>query len=121
MKLRVNDENKDAESRIPPAAPDGSEIGVNYADLYIKAFNVELADGRAVSCKRRGLKVTLTVGDLKGEALMRKREHGPDVKVILRQALCEAAQSFGAAFSVEEGVMYLDLPNEDRGQSSGTS
>lgn len=108
MKLRVCEENRKAEELIPPAQPDGSKIGVNYADAYIKGLNVTLEDGTRVSCKRRGLKVTLAIGDRKGEALMRRLEHGPDVRNILRAALEEAAQAAGVRFLVEESKIYLE-------------
>ncbi len=108
MKLRITEENTAAEDLIPPAALDGSGIGVNHADAYIKAMNVELEDGRKVTCKRKGLKILLTVGDRKGEALMRRIEHGPDVKNILRQALEAAAAEAGTTFSVEDGVIFLE-------------
>ena len=108
MKLRIAEENTEAENLIPPAALDGSRIGVNHADAYIKAMNVDLEDGRKVTCKRKGLKVLLTVGDRKGEALMRRIEHGPDVKNILRRALEAAAAEAGTTFSVEDGVIFLE-------------
>lgn len=107
-KLKIAPENQAAEALIPPAKPDSSGIGVNYADEYLKAMNVTLENGVALKAKRKGLKVTLTLGDKSGEALMRKREHGPDVKVVLRKALAEAAQTIGATFLVEGGVMYLE-------------
>ncbi len=109
MKTRIADENKDAEKLIPPAQPDGSGIGVNYAEAYIKAMNVELVGGRKISCKRRGLKITLAIGDAKGEGLMRRLDHGPDVKNILRKALEAAAKEAGSRFSVEDGVIYLEI------------
>ena len=103
MKIRVTDENLEAEKLIPPAAPDGSGIGVNYVDAYIKPMNVETEDGHKITCKRKGLKVILSIDDKTGEAIMRRIEHGPDVKNILRQALLTAASEAGARFSVEEG------------------
>ena len=110
MKVRVADENKDAEQFIPPAQPDGSRIGINYADAYLKVLKTTLEHGRKVVCKRRGLKITLTIGDKKGEGLMRRLDHGPDVKVILQNALQDAAKNAGAEFSVEDGALYLDTP-----------
>ena len=108
MKIRIADENKDAANLIPPAQPDGSGIGVNYTEAYIKVMNVDLEDGRKVTCKRKGLKVLLTVGDQKGEALMRRIEHGPDAKNILRQALEEAATEAGTNLTVDNGVIFLE-------------
>ena len=109
MKLRIAQENTAAEALIPPSEPDGSGIGVNYTDAYIKPLNVEIADGRKITCKRRGLKIILTIGNVKGEALMRRLDDGPDVKNILRKALEAAARQADAAFSVEEGVVYLEV------------
>jgi hypothetical protein len=109
MKVRIAQENRDAEALIPPAEPDGSKIGVNYADAYLKALNVELLGGPRVTAKRKGLKVLLQIGERKGEGLMRRLEHGPDVKAILRRALEEASAAAGARFSVEDGDIYLEL------------
>lgn len=106
MRLKINNENTEAESLIPPSKPDNSGIGVNYADAYLKSLNMELEDGRKIVCKRKGLRVTVSIGDAKGDALMRKREKGPDVKRILRCALEEAFGAAGFGFSVEDGVMY---------------
>lgn len=109
MKVRIAPVNTEAEKLIPPAQPDGSRIGANHADAYVKAMNVTLEDGTKVSCKRRGLNITLAIGDRKGEALMRRIEHGPDVKVILQKALESAAEAAGAKFSVEDGEICLDI------------
>ena len=38
---------------------------------------------------------------------MRRLEHGPDVKRVLREALDEAAKDAGVAFEVESGAMFL--------------
>lgn len=109
MKTLIAQENKDAEALIPPAATDGSKIGVNYADAYLKALNVELSGGTRVLVKRKGLKILLQIAEKHGEGLMRRREHGPDVKVILRKALEEAACAAGSSLSVEAGGIYLEL------------
>ena len=109
MKVRIADENREAEALIPPAQRDGSRIGVNYADAYLKALNGDLDGGMKVSAKRKGLKVTLQIGERKGEALMRRLEHGPDVKNILRKAIDEAAEAAGSRFTVEDGVIYLEV------------
>jgi hypothetical protein len=72
-------------------------------------MNAKLPDGTAVKCKRRGLKVTLTLGTKKGEGLMRRLELGPDPVVMLEAALKEAAKGAGVALSIEEGAIYLDV------------
>lgn len=109
MKIRIASENKDAESLLPPLQPDGSKIGVNYADAFIKGLNVQLEDGRKLACKRKGLKIVLSLDDRQGEAILRRLENGPDAKNILRKALEAAAEAAGTRFSVEGGVMYLEL------------
>lgn len=109
MKLKIIEVNREAEALIPPSQPDGSDIGVNFADAYIKPMNVTLEDGRAVTCKRKGLKIMLSIGEQQGEALMRRIEHGPDVKNILRHALEGAARGAGAAFVEQDGMLYFEF------------
>ena len=109
MKLRIADENVAAEELIPPRRPDGSGVGVNYADAYIKPLNCELADGRRVVCKRKGLKITLQIGEAAGEGLLRRIENGPDVKSMLRHALEEAARGAGARFFTGDGGVWLEV------------
>ena len=107
-RYRIGPVNRAAERLIPPAEPDGSEIGVNYADAYLEALDATLPDGRAVSCERYGLQITLQVGEAKGEALLRRLEHGPDVRNILHEAMQAAAQEAGVGLAVEDGVIYVD-------------
>ena len=109
MKIRIADENPAAEDLIPSKQPDGSGIGVNYADAYLKVIDVELEPGKKVTCKRKGLMLTLAIGEESGEALMRYIEDGPDVKNILRRALENAAGDAGAKFLVEDGTIYLEI------------
>ena len=59
--------------------PDGSGVGVNYVDVIAKASKLTLPDGRKLLLKRKGLKLTLAIGDKQGEALLRRLDHGPDV------------------------------------------
>lgn len=107
MRIELGPENQDAEKLLPDVKDDGSGIGINYADAYIKPFKRILDDGRKVSCKRRGLEITLKIGDKAGTGLMRRLEHGPDVKVILREALLAAADGASADFVVVDGEMCL--------------
>jgi hypothetical protein len=110
MKWRLAEENSGADDHLPEVKPDGSGVGINYADAYLKLIaKVLLEDGTRVTCSRRGIKLTMKIGDKAGEALLRRLEHGPDVRVILRKALCEAAANAGATFSVTDGVMYLEF------------
>jgi hypothetical protein len=86
-----------AETLLPDQKPDGSGVGINYADAMLKPVKLTLDDGRKVAFKRRGLKITLTVGDRSGAGLLRRLEHGPDVKAMFRTALAEAARNAGVA------------------------
>ena len=56
--------NAGAIDKLPAKTDDKSGVGVHYVDAYIKPMNVKREDGIAVKCKRRGLKIVLTV---KGE------------------------------------------------------
>jgi hypothetical protein len=98
-----------ADGYLPAARPDGSGVGVNYADQVLKSFKHALPDGRKLSAKRRGLKITVVIGDRTGEAIMRRLEHGPDVKAIFRQALAAAAHEAGATLAFAPGGVHLDL------------
>jgi pyruvate/2-oxoglutarate/acetoin dehydrogenase E1 component len=71
-------------------------------------MNGKLEDGTPVKCKRRGLKIVLSVGAKKGEGLMRRLTVSPDPVVMLDAALHEAAKSAGVELTVEDGVVYLN-------------
>jgi len=108
MKTKLCDLNPAAADKLPPKTDDKSGIGVHYIDAYLKPFNGELPDGTAVKAKRRGLKITLTVGTKKGEGLMRRLDVSPDPIVMLAAALKEAAQAAGVALSIEDGAVFVD-------------
>jgi len=98
-----------ADGYLPGARADDSGVGVNYADQVLKFFKLTLPDGRKLSARRRGLKITIAIGDAKGEGLLRRIEHGPDVKAIFRVALVEAARNAGATLTAGPGSFYLEL------------
>jgi hypothetical protein len=100
--IKLCDITATAVQKLPPTAPDKSGIGVHYVDAFLKPMNTTLADGMRVACKRRGLKITLTVGTKKGEGLMRRLEVSPDPKVMLQAALQEAAKAAGVGLQVTE-------------------
>jgi hypothetical protein len=79
-------------------------------DAYIKAMNTKLEDGTVVRCKRKGLKITLTVGAKKGDGLMRRLELGPDPIVMLDAALQEAAKAAGVELTAENGALFVEVP-----------
>ena len=107
MKNKLCDINAAAEDKLPGKMDDKSGIGVHYIDAYLKPFNAKLEDGTAVKAKRRGLKITLTVGTKKGEGLMRRLDVSPDPKVMLQSALQEAAKNAGIELSVENGAVFI--------------
>src|SRR4051794_16178900 len=107
MKTKLCDINSAAVEKLPPKMEDKSGIGVHYIDAYLKPFNTKLADGTMVKAKRRGLKITLTVGTKKGDGLMRRLALGPDPKVMLQAALQEAAKAASVELSIEDGAVYL--------------
>ena len=107
MKQRLCDVNTAAVGKLPQHTDDKSGIGVHYVDAYIKPMNVKLEDGTAVKCKRRGLKIVLTVGTKKGEGLMRRLDVGPDPVAMLESALQQAAHAAGVEISVEDGAMFI--------------
>lgn len=109
MKVELGRIPDDADRWLPENEPDASGLGINYADAVLKLFKKTLEDGRKISCRRRGLKLTLRVGESSGEALLRRIDHGPDVRDILHQALVEAAAGAGVVYTVEDGVVQLEL------------
>jgi hypothetical protein len=107
MKTKLCDLNPAASARLPALTEDKSGIGVHYVDAYIKPMNAKLPDGTAVKCKRRGLKITLTVGAKKGEGLMRRLDVSRDPMAMLDAALQEAAHAAGVELSVEDGAVFV--------------
>ena len=61
MKTKLCDVNPAAKDKLPHLTDDKSGVGAHYVDAYLKPMNVKLNDGTAVRCKRRGLKITLTI------------------------------------------------------------
>jgi hypothetical protein len=110
MKMKLCEVNSAATEKLPANFSDKSGIGVHYIDAYIKPMNAALEDGTKVKCKRRGLKITLTVGTKKGDGLMRRLDVSTDPVVMLQRALQEAAKATGVELTVAEGAIYLDVP-----------
>jgi hypothetical protein len=108
MKTKICDVNPAAREKLPAQTLDKSGIGVHYVDAYLKPMNVKLEDGTTIRCKRRGLKITLTVGDRKGEGLMRRLDVSPDPVVMLDAALQEAARAADVGLSVEDGAIFVE-------------
>jgi len=109
VKAKLCDLNPAAKDKLPAQTDDKSGIGVHYVDAYIKPMNAKLEDGTAVRCKRRGLKITLTVGGKKGDGLMRRLDVSTDPVVMLDAALKEAATAAGVELTVEDGTVFVAL------------
>jgi hypothetical protein len=107
MKVKICDVNATAIDKLPARTDDKSGIGAHYVDAYLKPMNTKLEDGTPVKCKRRGLRITLTAGTVKGEGLMRRLSIGPDPVTMLDAALQEAARAAGVQLTVEDGAIYL--------------
>lgn len=107
MTIKLCDVNPAAIEKLPAKTDDKSGIGVHYVDAYIKPMNTTLEDGTIVKCKRRGLKITLTAGEKKGDGLMRRLQVSSDPIVMLNAALQEAATNAGVTLAVVDGALYL--------------
>ena len=107
MKVKLCDVNAAAVEKLPGSMADKSGIGVHYVDAYIKPMNVKLEDGTRVKCKRRGLKIMLSVGEKKGDGLMRRIEVSRDPVEMLAAALQEAAKSAGIELVIADGAIFI--------------
>ena len=105
--MKLCDVNRAAADKLPRHTDDKSGIGVHYVDAYLKPLNTTLPDGTAVKCKRKGLKIVLSVGTRKGEGLMRRLDVSPDPIVMLDAALQEAAKGAGVELSIEDGAVFI--------------
>jgi len=104
---KLCDINPAAKEKLPPAFTDKSGIGVHYTDAIIKPMNTKLPDGTRVACKRRGLKINLTVGTKKGEGLMRRLDVSKDPVVMLKAALAEAAKAAGVEMQITDTEILI--------------
>ena len=109
MRATITFDQAKAEATLQGDMPDGSGVGVNYVDVIAKASKLTLPDGRKLLLKRKGLKLTLAIGDKQGEALLRRLDHGPDVHAIVRKGIEAVALAAGARASFEPGALHLDI------------
>ena len=98
-----------AAEKLPPKFADKSGIGVHYVDAFIKPMNVALPDGTTrVSCKRKGLKVSLKVGlTKKGDGIMRRLTVSRDPVVMLDACLQEAAAAAGVQLQITDTEILI--------------
>ena len=87
--------------------PDKSGIGVHYVDAFVAPLNAALPDGTRVSCKRKGLRITLRVGAKKGDGLMRRLAVSADPVVMLAAALQEAARAAGVQLEITDREILI--------------
>lgn len=106
--IKLCDINLAAREKLPPAFAEKSGIGSHYTDAFLKPMNTRLPDGTRVSCKRKGLKISLAVGTKKGEGLMRRLDVSKDPVVMLQAALQEAARAAGVSLKLTESEIYLE-------------
>jgi len=104
---KLCDINAAAKEKLPPAFNDKSGIGVHYTDAFVKPMNTKLPDGTRVACKRKGLKITLTVGTKKGDGLMRRLDVSKDPVAMLSAALQEAAKAAGVELKITDSEMFV--------------
>ena len=100
--IKLCDLNPAAKEKLPPTFAEKSGIGSHYVDAFVKPMNTKLPDGTRVGCKRKGLKITLTVGTKKGEGLMRRLTVSKDPAVMLQAALQEAAKAAGVELRISD-------------------
>lgn len=108
--IKLCDLNPAAKEKLPPAFRDKSNIGVHYVDAFIAPMNATLTDAAAtrVSCKRKGLRVTLRVGAKKGDGLMRRLQVSADPVVMLDAALQEAAKAAGVQLQLTATEILIE-------------
>lgn len=92
--------NQAAAEKLPHVSRDKSGVGVHYVDAFIAPMNAALPDGVRVSCKRKGLRLTLRVGAKKGDGLLRRLAVSADPTVMLPAALQEAARAAGVGLEI---------------------
>jgi len=105
--IKLCDINQAAKEKLPSVFRDKSGIGVHYVDAFITPMNATLPDGTRVSCKRKGLRVTLRVGAKKGDGLMRRLTVSRDPVAMLNAALEEAAKAAGVQLQLTETEMLI--------------
>jgi len=108
---KLCDLNAAAKEKLPPAFAEKSGIGSHYVDAFLKPMNSKLPDGTRVGCKRKGLKITLTVGTKKGEGLMRRLDVSKDPIVMLNAALQEAAKNAGVEIKITDTEILIAVGN----------
>ncbi|HEY3756833.1 MAG TPA: hypothetical protein VGL42_11845 [Opitutaceae bacterium] len=106
--IKLCDINAAARDKLLPEVRDKSGVGAHYVDAFLAPMNTTLPDKTRVSCKRRGLKVSLRVGTKKGDGLMRRLQVSPDPAVMLPAALQEAAAAAGVQLEISATEILIN-------------
>ena len=104
---KLCDINPAAKDKLPSVFRDKSGIGVHYVDAFIAPMNATVPENVRVSCKRKGLRITLRVGAKKGDGLMRRLDVSSDPVVMLKAALQEAAKAAGVQLEVTDDAVMI--------------
>jgi hypothetical protein len=107
--IKLCDIDQKAVEKLPPATPDKSGIGVHYMDAFIKPLNTKLEDGTRISCRRKGLKITLRAGQKSGNGLMRRLDVSKDPVLMMKAALQEAAKEADIAINITDKEIFISL------------
>lgn len=105
--IKLCDINQAAKEKLPPGFRDKSGIGVHYVDAFLTPMNAALPDNVRVSCKRKGLRITLRVGTKKGDGLMRRLAVSADPVMMLEAALQEAAKAAGVELKLTDTEVLI--------------
>jgi hypothetical protein len=105
--IKLCNRNLAAAEKLPAKIQDKSGIGVHYVDAFIAPMNATLPDNTRVSCKRKGLRVTLRVGTKTGGGLMRRLTVSTDPVVMLEAALQEAAKAAGVQLQITDTEILI--------------
>ena len=111
MRIDLAPEDSTATEQLLPTKNDRSGVGVHYVDAFLKPLRtgIPLPSGEKFSAKRRGLRITLVVGNRKGEGLLRRARGNGDPVAMLRGALDEAGAAIGARLATADGRLVLEM------------
>ena len=99
---------QEVDELLPPGRSDGSRIGVNYSDAFGKCLNVTLAEERIVHYKRRGVEVTLALGEQVARTMIDRATGNEDAEAINRQTLTRLAAQLGCRYVYEDRTVILE-------------
>ena len=81
---------------------------VYNSPLVTKFISGIMWDGKKSVAEGIFYRALQQMGDKTGEALLQRLKHGPDAKVIVREAIREAARNAAGEVTFEGGSAYLE-------------